>query len=524
VTTTAGVASTAAGRKGLKGNALGLISSTVIGISSVAPAYSLAAALGFVVVDVGVHAASIMILAFIPMLLVAFAYQQLNREMPDCGSTFTWGTKAFGPRTGWMGGWAIVVADVIVMANLGAIAGQYMFELFGFNGLAQNQVWQTVAGVAWIIVMCAICYAGIEISARVQYALLVIEVTMLIVFSIVALVKVSNNTAPPGHLHPTWSWFNPFGVSSFSSVTAGLLLAIFIYWGWDTALSLNEETQDKGRIPGQAGVISTLVLLLTYVLVTVAATAFGGVGTKGIGLANPNNSGDVLSVMGSAVFGSHGFGFLLAKLLVLMVLSSSAASTLTTIMPTARTTLSMAAYQAIPPKFATIQRRFLTPSWSTVGMAVASVVYYVAMEAISTNVLNDTIDALGLMIAFYYGMTGYACVWWYRRQLTASARDFLLKGAMPFIGATILAIFFFYGLVYYWKPVNNYSVLKLPFSPHWHIGGAFLTGLGALVVGIILMEVYRHIRPAFFQGQTLNKETPVLVTDDTDLGSFEVAD
>jgi amino acid transporter len=503
----------ASGDKGLKGGALGLLSSTVIGISSVAPAYSLASALGFVVLDVGVHSPAVMILAFVPMLLVAFAYQQLNKEMPDCGSTFTWSTKAFGPRTGWMGGWGILAADIIVMANLGAIAGQYMFLLVGANGLASSQAWETFGGVAWIIVMCAICYAGIEISAMIQYGLLVIEVVMLAVFSIVALTKSANNTAPPGHLHVAAAWFNPFGVHSFSALTSGLLLAIFIYWGWDTAISLNEETKDSGKVPGQAAVISTLILLVTYVLVSTAATSFAGVGTKGLGLGNPNNSGDVLSVLGSAVFGAHGFGHVLAKLLVLMVLSSSAASTLTTIMPTARTSLSMAAYRAIPAKFATIQRRFLTPSWSTIGMAVVSVVFYVGMELVSTNVLSDTIDAIGLMIAFYYGMTGFACVWWFRRDLRNSTKELFLKGIFPFLGGLILLLFFVKGVTYDWTAASSYSVWHMSFPPHWIIGGAFLTGVGALLLGVILMEVYRHVNPPFFKGVTLNKDTPILVPE-----------
>ncbi len=516
----------AAGQKGLKGNAIGLVSSTVIGISSVAPAYSLASALGFVVLDVGVRSPAVMLLAFVPMLLVAFAYQQLNKEMPDCGSTFTWATKAFGPRTGWMGGWGILAADIIVMANLGAIAGQYMFLLVGANGLAASAGWTTFAGVAWIVVMCAICYAGIEISAIIQYVLLVIEVVMLAVFSVVALVKSENDSAPAGHLHPALSWFNPFGVGSFSTLTAGLLTAIFIYWGWDTAISLNEETRDKGKVPGQAAVISTLILLVTYLLVSTAATAFAGVGGKGIGLGNTNNSSDVLSVLGTAVFGAHGFGHVLAKLLILMVLSSSAASTLTTIMPTARTTLSMAAYRAIPDRFATIQRRFQTPSWSTIGMGVVSIIFYVVLEKLSQNVLSDTISAIGLMIAFYYGMTGFACAWWFRRDLRNSAKDLFLKGIFPFLGGAILLAFFVYGAYEDWKASSGTSYWTLPFSPHWAIGGIFLTGIGALVLGVVLMEIYRFVNPPFFKGVTLNRNTPIVVpeVDNRELAAMLDAD
>ena len=89
--------------KGLKAGALGLVSSIVVGMASTAPAYSLAASLGFVVATsngdgiVGVKAPAIMLLAFIPMFLIAIAYQQLNKNEPDCGTTFTWATRAFGP-------------------------------------------------------------------------------------------------------------------------------------------------------------------------------------------------------------------------------------------------------------------------------------------------------------------------------------------------------------------------------------------------------------------------------------------
>src|SRR5271155_5466601 len=149
--------------KGLKSGALGLISSTVIGVASTAPAYSLAATLGFVVVVIGPQAPIVTILAFIPILLTSFAYRELNRADPDCGTTFTWGTRAFGPKTGWQGGWAIVAADLLVMASLAQIAGQYLFLLFNANGIGSdpNSGWVLLVGILWIVAMTAICYVGI---------------------------------------------------------------------------------------------------------------------------------------------------------------------------------------------------------------------------------------------------------------------------------------------------------------------------------------------------------------------------
>src|SRR3954451_2694968 len=129
--------------KGLRSGALGLVSSIVLGVSSTAPAYALAATLGFVVIAVGVKAPAVMLLAFVPMWLIALAYAELNRREPDCGTTFTWAARAFGPRTGWLGGWGIIVADVIVMANLAQIAGSYGYRLVGLDSLAGSAGWTT---------------------------------------------------------------------------------------------------------------------------------------------------------------------------------------------------------------------------------------------------------------------------------------------------------------------------------------------------------------------------------------------
>jgi amino acid transporter len=109
--------------KGLKVGALGFISSLVIGVASTAPAYSLAATLGFVAAYVGVQSPAVMLLAFVPMLFIAAAYYYLNRADPDCGTTFTWVTRAIGPKTGWLAGWGILVTDLVVMPNLASIAG-----------------------------------------------------------------------------------------------------------------------------------------------------------------------------------------------------------------------------------------------------------------------------------------------------------------------------------------------------------------------------------------------------------------
>ncbi len=513
--------------KGLKNGCLGLVSSVVIGVASTAPAYSLAATLGFVVAVVGPQSPIIVILAFVPILFIAVGYRELNRREPDCGTTFTWATKAFGSYTGWLGGWGIVAADILVMASLAQVAGQYGFLLFGADGIGSNPTsfWVLLVGCLWMVVMTWICYRGIELSANLQKVLLSIEITMLAVFAVVALIRVYTGHGASTSVHASWSWFNPTALPSFSAFSQGILLMIFIYWGWDSAVSVNEETADRERTPGRAAVLSTVILLVTYALVTVAAQSFAGIGASGIGLNNANNSGDVISVLGHAVFGNSTTGDVFTKLLILMVLSSAAASTQTTILPTARTTLSMAVYKAIPRVFARVHPRYLTPTWSTIGMGGISLVVYIVMNYLSSgNVIADSVSAIGLMIAFYYGLTGYACFWYYRHDLRDSARDLFYKGIIPLLGGIMLTLALIRTVYDDWHPDFGFTSWLMPFWPHWHIGGIFILGVGSMIVGVILMLIYRALRPPFFLGEVLNANTPVLAPEDAAVPTVDTAE
>ena len=504
--------------KGLKAGALGLLSTIVMGVASTAPAYSLAATLGLIVVAVGLQSPAVAVIAFVPMLLTSIGYSELNKADPDCGTTFTWGTRAFGPRTGWAGGWAIIAADILVMASLAQVAGQYVFLLVGADGIGSNPTsgWVLLVGVVWIIVMTYICYRGIEVSARLQRLLLGIEIVMLLVFSVTALAKVGASH-PAGSITPSASWLNPFDVPTFQAFINGFILMLFIYWGWDTAVAVNEETADRNRTPGRAAVISTLVLLVTYGITIFAAQSFAGVSDKGTGLANPDNAGDVLSVLGTGVFGAHGFGLFLARLLVLMVLSSAAASTQTTILPTARTSLSMAVYKALPSAFAKMHPRYLTPTVSTIAMGLISIAVYIPFNYMSGgNVIADGVTAIGLYIAFYYGLTGFACGWYYRQTLTSSARNLWMRGILPVAGGLMM---YFAGGWALWEDwdvgtQNSFTSWQMPFFPHWHVGGVFVIAFCSALAGVLVFVYSRVTGPAFFRKQTLTRSTPTLVPDE----------
>ena len=475
----------AAGDKGLKTGALGFVSSLVIGVASTAPGYSLAASLGIVVAvsGIGLQAPAVFILAFIPMLLIASSYYYMNRADPDCGTTFSWVTRAMGPHAGWLGGWAIIVADVIVMANLAQIAGLYSFLLVGWDSAAESTVAVTAVGVAWIAIMTWICVVGIELSARTQVALLGAEVITLTLFAVVALIKVAAGEAGPNAVDPSLSWLNPFDIDSVDAMVSGVLVAVFIYWGRDSTVTVNEESRDSTEGPGKAAILATILLLLIYVIVSIAAQAYNGAQTL------IDNQEDVLSVLGKDVFGEP-----LDKILIIAVLTSAAASTQTTILPTARTSLSMARNGAMPRILGDVHPRFQTPHISTALMGALSIVWYVGLTIVSENILFDSIAALGLMIAFYYGITGFACAIFYRKVIFHNLKTVLLIGVGPLLGGVMLLGIFVKSCWDLADPGNSES------GDSWFgLGPPLVIGLGFLILGAILMVVWQARHPQFFR-------------------------
>jgi amino acid transporter len=489
------------GEKGLQAGALGLVGNIVIGLAAVAPAYSLAATLGYVVLAVGEKAPSMFVLAFIPMLLVAFAYKELSQDTPDCGTTFTWSTKAFGPWIGWIGGWGLAVSAIIVLANVAEIAAIYLFKFLGLDSLAENLWTKVLLGAFFIISMTLVSARGIVVSERVQNILIAIQFGVLIVVSIIALVRVFAGTAGAQAIMPQLSWLWPSGLD-MSSIAAAIILCIFIYWGWDACLAVGEETKNPGRTPGIAAVITTLILVCTYVLVAYAVQSFSGFSDVGIGLNNPMNTDDVLTVLGKPVAGT-----IAASLLLLTVSVSALSSTQTTILPTARGTLSMAVYEAIPKRFASVHPRYMTPAFGTLVMGAAAMFFYLLLTLLSENALADSVASLGLAVAFYYGITAFACVWYFRATLFSSVRNLLFRGVFPLLGGLAMAAAFGISAKDMIAPDYGYTA----FGP---VGGVFVLGVGMLVLGIPLMlACFAFGTKRFFRGETLNAKTEVKVLD-----------
>lgn len=488
--------------KGLNSAALGVVGSTVIGLASTAPLYSLAATLGYVILAVGAQAPVVFIVACIPMVFAALAYQELNREMPDCGTAFVWGAKAFGPIIGWIGGWAVAVSAVMVLANVGEISGQYFWLLLGNEEFASNRTIVVTTAVVFIALMTFISTVGVQIGEKMQMILMVVQIGAMVVFAIAAVVHAVSGSNPDS-IAFDWAWFDITQITEYGGFIEAVLLALFIYWGWDTCLALNEETKNPRTVPGRAALLSIAVLIVLYVGVTVAAMMFAGMGDSGTGLTVEENLDDVFSVLSGALFGPWGW------FLILAVMVSAASSTQTTILPTARGTLSMAVYRALPAKFALLHPKFKTPWFSTTVMGIAAIAYYVVMSIVSQDILADSLLSMGLAIALYYTIVCFACVWYYRDTLRDSARNLWMRGIFPTLGGLMLGYAFVQSAIDMIDPEYGYTVF-------FGIGGVFVIGIGALALGLVVMGLWALNKDAkpYFRGESLNRDTPVLVPDE----------
>src|SRR6476661_6843397 len=339
----------------LKPGAIGFVSSMVIGLASTSPAYSLAAIIGPMVALVGVFAPGALLASFVPMLLIASAFYYLNRVDSDCGTTFSWVTRAMGPWFGWLGGWAIGMTGVLVVGSLANVGVTYGLLAVGADDLAENDWAVKGLTVALIIVMTAICVIGTELSAHFQDVLIIAQVLALIAFAGTAMYRAYAGTSELGSITPEISWLNPFGAGG-AALTGALLLGVFAYWGWESAVNLNEETEGASSTPGRAAIASTVVLLVTYVAVAVSVVAYAGVDFL---TENAEEEEAIFGVLADEVMGGWSWVVLLA------VSTSAIASTQTTIIPASRTGLSMARRAALPKSLAHIHPRFRTPDVST---------------------------------------------------------------------------------------------------------------------------------------------------------------
>ena len=438
----------------LKTDTLSLFDSTVIATSSVAPAYTLAATAAFLIAAVGLASPAAILVGFLPVLFIAMAYYYLNRMDPNCGASYSWVSRTLNPYVGWFSGWVQLAANILFCASAPILGGTYTLQLLNsiFPGqissdAASNKYLIAVVGIGWLALVTFMVVRGIRITANFQWVLVAIESLIVIGYAVAAIVKVAG-----GHQGGTSfdaSWFSFGNLGGLGGVASGAALAVFFFWGWDTAANVNEETKDADTSPGKAGIISMFILLFIFLLAIIALQLF----LSQKALNDPNNQGDILYYFAQQLSGNP-----LSYLMVLAVLSSTVATTQTTLLPSSRLSYSMARDGVFPQAFGHIHRAWRTPWLGTIISSIA------ALAIILLTILSDSVNTvfgnlildIGVLVAVYYGVTGLASAWAFRRVALSSVRMLVFAAILPLVGGIFL--FAIAGYVVYQSWISDITV------------------------------------------------------------------
>ena len=422
----------------LKAGALNLFDATAVAVSSTAPAYSLASALGSLVLisAVGLHAPSMILVSFVPILFIAYAYFHLNRRNPNCGASYTWLSEIFHPAVGWFNGFLQIGISVIFCVQAPIVAATYSLSFLQSIGwisqdTANSTMWTTVLAMGWLVLITSFCVYGIRWATNFQWILVIVEYVAVVVFSIGGIIKVALSSHPEKYSSFHASWFNPFGVHGIGSIATAMAIGTFLFWGWDTAVNLNEESKDPSRIPGRAAIISMWLVLGIFVLNFVAAQML-------LPRSTLENSDDLLFVFGQAFAGKWA-----AWVMLFAVLSSTVATTQTTLLPSARISYSMARDGVFPKLFGSVSRKFQTPIKGTLVLAAISgaTIVLVGVDSGASDVISTFTNNVGAIVALYYGLTGLACAWAFRKAWREQWWFTLSGIVLPFLsGGVLLAI------------------------------------------------------------------------------------
>ncbi len=509
-------------KKGLPSGTVGVLGALVIGISTCAPAYTLTAAVGPAATQVGYQTPAIFLMGFIPMLLVALGYRALNSAMPDSGTSFTWATRAFGPWIGWMAGWGLVAATVLVLSNLAGIAVEFLFQsisiLVGDPAIAEiagNRFINIAVCLGFMALATFISYRGMTSTKIFQYITVLFQMAVLVWFIIAMFVGAGDPANTEGRT-PELSWFNPFEVDSFSAFAAGIAVSIFVYWGWDTVLTMGEETKpSKGKLSteSKAAMILVGILVVLYVGTAAATVGYAGLGDTGTGLNNSAIAENVFAALAHPVMGSA------AILLSVAILVSAMASINSTAISPARTLLAMSHYGALPASIKKIHPKYKSPYRALLLSSIVASIFYAVMRFISEDVLWDTITALGMMVCFYYGITALASPWYFRKAAVREGIGSVIsKIVLPGIGGILLLVVFVQ---------TTLDSMNPEFGSGSNIAGVGLVGIIGVVVlglGLVLMFVQARVSKDFFGGRVLARteatsDTSALELFDDGLGA-----
>jgi amino acid transporter len=405
-------------------------------MANAAPAVSVGLTLAALAAASAYASGPVILLCATPMLVIANAYWRLNLWTPNCGATFEWVGRAINPYLGLFAGGLMIAGNVAGTSAGIAVLAPSILAVFGTNAAS---TWPNIViATAVILIMLVIAVVGIRLTARTQLGMGLIEYAILIGFAIAGLAAVTGHH--PGTIPVTKGWFSLTGTGGKGDLAAGLLIAVFMYTGWDATVYVNEEVRGRRPNPGLSAVLAVTFLTVIFV---VAEMGLQGVVSPARLQANASAA---LVYVAAALGGSRG-----AQVMALSLALSVIATTGTGIVIL------------------------------TVGLVFVAIIWVSLLSSPVANVFTDLINITGVLYASFYGLTALSAIVYYRRRVFSDAFDAVVIGILPFAAAGFLA----------W--IMAKTLQAAPAAQLWTLGGVATTG-------VLVMLIARFVlRSSFFQ-------------------------
>jgi amino acid transporter len=462
--------------KELKANALSVVDTVALAVAGSAPSYSLNATTAALISAVGLASPGALLLGVIPMFGISFAFKYLNEWRADAGATYAWVGRSLNPYLGFLSAWTFLTLSTAFMVAAALPLGVTTLSLIAPQ-LQDNVVAATIIGGLWFAGVATMTILGVHVAASVQRMMTTIEAIALLVLAVGAFLKFSANPVNPFSL----SWFSPHAFGNPATFMAGMLVAVFYYFGWDVSSNVAEETEDANTAPGKSGVIGMIGVVTLLILIQVSVQM--GLSPQTI----ESNSANVLGVLGDAILPAPW-----GKIAILAVLLSTVGTIETQMTQCARSLFSMGRDRVIHEKFSEIHPHFQTP-WLAGLVVTVLALFLLILSSASENiatVMTSLISSIGVMVSLYYGMTGLACTWYYRKILKQSWQTMLMKGIWPAASAIFLL---------------TLGVWQIP-TLGWDVS---LYTLGAIAAGCLPMIYFRMAYRSHFYAQPAEHYLPL---------------
>ncbi len=448
----------------LRPDAIGLKDAIIIGMASSGPTASIALTLAAIVAASSFAAPLTVLVCFVPMLGIALAYRRLNQWHVNCGATYAWAGRAITPYLGFVVGWIMVLGYFLGTISDVLPIGPYALQVIAPSHVNSN-VAAAVSASIWLVVVAAIAYLGIQATVRVQWIFATVEYGVILIFAIVSLVAVFGGNS---HSAPfDWNWFSWSTLGGTTGLVNGILIAVYMFSGWDSSVYVNEETTDARHNPGRAAIISVVTLGIMYAMLTFAYE--GAVKSKPL----QDHGDNALAYIAKTLAGSPW-----DKVMILAVLLSIVGATQTAMVSGARIAFSMGSDRTLPPVLGTTHPRHRTPAVATLlfaALALVALWFYLLGSSSVQASFSKVVGSVGLLFALFYAATGISVVVYYRRLALRGLGNFIQIGAVPLASAAFL-------LWVAWK--------SIPGLGGW--GGSILEYLYVMIsLGIVLMLLAR---------------------------------